>query len=94
MAWAIALPAVGSSIYFYAKDKQQVSDEQKYRSVFAVPIADEKAKFSARNAIHLLWTHFYESYTDWKVLQWSFWWALAMCGFMQVKLNISFACKN
>lgn len=87
MAWAIALPAVGSSIYFYAKDEKHKAaiEEQTYRSVFAAPIAEEKPTFSGRNALHLLWTHFYDSYTDWKVLQWSLWWALAMCGFMQVQ---------
>lgn len=41
-------------------------------------------KFSWRNAIYVLWTHFRTSYSNNVVVVWSIWWALAMAGFLQV----------
>lgn len=40
--------------------------------------------------MRLLWQHFYESYSDPVIVQWSLWWALAMCGFTQVQMYIQF----
>jgi hypothetical protein len=39
-----------------------------------------------RNAHIYLWKDFITSYTNLYVLKWSFWWALATCGFLQVNL--------
>ncbi|XP_044726643.1 thiamine transporter 1 [Chrysoperla carnea] len=35
-------------------------------------------------AFTLLWQHFTTSYSSYHVLKWSFWWALATCGYTQV----------
>ena len=37
-----------------------------------------------KNAHYHLWKDFTTAYTDLYVLKWSFWWALATCGFLQV----------
>lgn len=82
---AVALPGVSSSVYFYAKTAAQVEEDTQYHSVFAKPVEPVKVKFSGKRAVALLWTHFTDSYTDLTVIQWSVWWALATCGFMQVR---------
>lgn len=35
-------------------------------------------------ATTLLWSHFHNAYTNVKVLQWSLWYALGLCGYLQV----------
>lgn len=37
-----------------------------------------------RNAYALLWKHFVQAYTNYRVIKWSIWWALATCGYLQV----------
>lgn len=38
-----------------------------------------------KNAFRLMKAHFTESFSNLYVLKWSFWWALATCGFIQVQ---------
>ncbi|XP_055708650.1 folate-like transporter 3 [Phlebotomus papatasi] len=49
---------------------------------------DEKVHFSCQRATVLLWKHFVAGYSNRTVFQWSLWWALAMCGFLQVQTYI------
>lgn len=37
-----------------------------------------------KNAYALLWKHFVQAYTNYRVIKWSIWWALATCGYLQV----------
>jgi len=37
-----------------------------------------------RSAYALLWKHFVQAYTNYRVAKWSIWWALATCGYLQV----------
>jgi hypothetical protein len=39
---------------------------------------------SCKSAHYYLWEDFTSAYTNLYVLKWSFWWALATCGFLQV----------
>lgn len=98
MVWAIALPAVGMSLYFYA-DTENPKEMLHITASAAVPAVDsdkdlveskKKSQFSAKRAVRLLLTHFKESYSDMVVVQWSLWWALAACGFTQVQMYIQF----
>ncbi|KAG4067750.1 hypothetical protein HA402_005522 [Bradysia odoriphaga] len=99
LAWALSLPAVGGSMYFHTPTENHLPRNS------SVPITLSRAinptdnriftqdginwmKF--RRAWRLLWNHFTISYSNPVVIQWSFWWALAMCGFMQVQLYIQF----
>lgn len=36
----------------------------------------------------MLWKHFLDSYSNLKIVQWSFWWALAMAGFLMVQFYV------
>lgn len=38
----------------------------------------------------MLWEHFIAAYSNKTVVLWSLWWALAMCGFLQVQTYIQF----
>ncbi|XP_026826955.1 thiamine transporter 2 [Ooceraea biroi] len=37
-----------------------------------------------RKAYALLWKHFVQAYTNYRVLKWSVWWALSTCGYLQI----------
>lgn len=41
-----------------------------------------------QNAYRLLWTHFKSSYSSIEVIQWSLWYALGSCGFVQITTYI------
>lgn len=128
--WAIALPAVGTSLYFHsvaikgttlspaALDAVPTSDASDVEGNGTKPAHDDGTKSNGnhhhdpqvaqgdarspktavrlskreqgRQAVGLLWHHFCESYSDPVVVQWSLWWALAMCGFTQVQMYIQF----
>jgi len=45
---------------------------------------DNLPKNQWKNAHYYLWKDFTSAYTNLYVLKWSFWWALATCGFLQV----------
>lgn len=84
---ALFLPAVAISVYFYAKSDlpSNLHDEQTASTV-QLEKTKEQVTFSSQRAVGLLWHHFKSSYTNAKVIKWSLWWALAMCGFMQVSI--------
>ena len=81
--WAIALPAVGTSLYFHEKAQPDEEAENTEKTAIGKK-PTSRVKFSGKTAAVMLWTHFQTSYSDVIVVQWSLWWALAMCGFMQV----------
>lgn len=86
---AIILPGVAISVYFYAKaDEPSDFNDDQTGSTDKLEISAEKVTFSGTRALGLLWHHFKSAYANFKVLQWSLWWALAMCGFMQVMSSI------
>jgi len=37
-----------------------------------------------RTAYALLWKHFVQAYTNYRVIKWSAWWALSTCGYLQI----------
>lgn len=57
------------------QDKKQSMDVERNKAV---------AQFSFSSAIALIRSHFKTSYSNKVVMQWSIWWAIAMCGFLQV----------
>lgn len=50
----------------------------------------EAPNFSCSRASNLLWQHFLQSYSNSTVLLWSFYWSLAMGGFLQVQIYVQF----
>lgn len=78
--WALSLPSLKHSLYFHrAKTNQlQVVDEN-------TPVnREEDHGGKCSEAITILWEDFKYAYTNPYVIKWSFWWALATCGYMQV----------
>lgn len=64
-----------------------VPKEQKIVAVTDIENAESEEpvrEFSWKRASNLLWKHFVTSYSDIEVVQWSLWWALAVCGALQV----------
>jgi len=64
-----------------------VAKEQRLDQEVAEIIEDAEPirEFSWKRASKLLWKHFVSSYSDIEVVQWSLWWALAVCGALQVQ---------
>lgn len=94
LACGIALPSVGASLYFYstADSRKALEANNGLKSdsqldVLKVENGNSVSEpiFSCRGAFELLWIQLKSSYSNKVVIQWSFWWALAMCGFLQVK---------
>jgi solute carrier family 19 (thiamine transporter), member 2/3 len=50
----------------------------------SIPVGRRK-KFASAYA--LLWKDFVDAFTNMYVVKWSVWWALATCGFLQVRGN-------
>ncbi|XP_011700298.1 PREDICTED: thiamine transporter 2-like isoform X2 [Wasmannia auropunctata] len=73
--WALFLPSVSQSMYFH---RNGISDEEQ-RKVLGGPLLRK-----IRNAYALLWKHFVQAYTNYRVAKWSVWWALATCGYLQI----------
>lgn len=90
--WAIALPAVGVSLYFHAPvdsenpEREDISERKLDRNGKKVAAPQS----SYKRAVFILFSHFKDSYSDPVVIQWSLWWALASCGFTQVQMYIQF----
>lgn len=70
--WAVTLPSVNSSLYFNRQTENTSLVKKNVNNT------------SIRNAFQLLWSHFKVSYSNKRVLQWSFWYALAMAGYIQI----------
>jgi len=76
--WAFWLPGVKNSIYFHRKKEEVVENGEKLN------ISPKKEE----NAFQLLWSHFKMSYSDIEVIQWSLWYAIGNCGFVQITTYI------
>lgn len=71
-AWAIFLPTVKTSLYFHRDEKSTALMEK------------GKDDVSNKAAFKLLWLHFKMAYTNREVVKWSVWYALGMCGYIQI----------
>lgn len=65
-------------------DSNDSSDSSPQKNVINQP----KPKFSYPRAFKLLFRHFLDSYSNPKIVLWSFWWALAMAGFLMVQIYV------
>lgn len=89
--WSLLLPSVGTSLYFH----KRVPDETDAMIAADCPHIDTVAsidddrhrlcgqdKFAA--AVRQFGLHFKSSYTNYNVIIWSVWYAVAMCGYLQI----------
>lgn len=89
--WGFVLPKVDKSLYFHPKN--YFDDIQATAAVnsSSTELQDAKSISSQgrENIIpltpfKLLWSHFYNAYSNLKVVQWSIWYAVSLCGYLQI----------
>ncbi|XP_063224208.1 thiamine transporter 1-like [Bacillus rossius redtenbacheri] len=85
--WSLVLPPVRHSLYFHREDGGPVPESLDN----SVPELLDGSALTSKNsprgrwagACSLLWRDFVAAFSQWYVLKWSLWWALAMCGYLQ-----------
>ncbi|KAL9917450.1 thiamine transporter 1-like isoform 2-T2 [Glossina fuscipes fuscipes] len=88
--WALFLPKVKNSLYFHHHDYLDGQCSTESRNHDTIDAGDAKSQSQVNEglmplkATSLLWLHFYNAYTNVKVLQWSLWYAMGLCGYLQV----------
>lgn len=101
--WALFLPSVSKSLYFHRDDEaiknnlptlekgasssESLADSTVMQN-YILQTKSKSLKEKYSDAFKILWKHFVSAYTNWHVIQWSLWYALAMCGFIQVQAYI------
>lgn len=94
--FAIMLPSVGVSLYFYASSPQNPLDDANDKESIDMSSIDNlahkiKPSFSGQRAAELMYKHLLESYSKINAITLpSIWWSLAMCGFLQVQSYVQF----
>uniref|UniRef100_A0A1A9VU41 Uncharacterized protein n=1 Tax=Glossina austeni TaxID=7395 RepID=A0A1A9VU41_GLOAU len=88
--WALFLPKVKNSLYFHRHEYLDGQFSIESRNHDTIDAGDAKSQTQANEhlmplkATTLLWSHFHNAYTNTKVLQWSLWYAMGLCGYLQV----------
>ncbi|KAK0077691.1 hypothetical protein PV326_009878 [Microctonus aethiopoides] len=89
--WLFFLPSVSVSIYFHRPDNfidnsDHVSNGLNQSTITSMDqlITHKFTVQNIKRAYYLLWQDFLKAYTNIDVLKWSFWWAAASCGYLQV----------
>lgn len=77
--WAVCLPNVQTSLYFH---RNVESDDDLMNENAGAKKEIRKNRCS--HAFRLLWSQFRSAYTNVNILLWSLWYAVAMCGYLQV----------
>lgn len=78
-AWAFFLPGSKTSLYFHRKRETGSMEDGLNEDQNAVGTTD-----NIKEAFQLLWLHFRNAYTNSMVLQWSLWYIVNLCGYLQV----------
>lgn len=97
MIWAFGLPRVDKSMYFhhreYRKEPPLDASIDNPLPLAQVPCTvldtDTTSQHTTTapvkiSAGRLLWQHFYNAYTNPRVVQWSLWYAISLAGYLQV----------
>ncbi|XP_067645968.1 thiamine transporter 1-like [Eurosta solidaginis] len=88
--WAFILPKVDQSLYFHRKTSIKNATKLPLSSSAPNPqdtksIASEGSQqVETPKAFKLLWSHFYNAYSNLRVVQWSIWYAVSLCGYLQI----------
>lgn len=91
--WAFLLPSVDTSLYFHKSQLQQLPtddddidsitfDSHHSSSINSIRNSNTVGKW--KKAFQLFGSHFKSAYTNYNVLIWSIWYAVAMCGYLQI----------
>lgn len=71
--WALMLPNVKTSLYFH-RNKDSIVDLEDA----------EDMRLGKPSGLRLIWHHLVSAYSNKKVLQWSIWYSVGLCGMYQV----------
>lgn len=88
--WAMSLPGVKTSLYFHRNRQTETSNlvvesgNSAGHGNGGDVVEKEAAANSKIGAGALLWSHFRNSYRKRKVREWSLWYAMGMCGYLQI----------
>lgn len=94
--WALFLPKVTTSLYFHRRRHTETSNlvqppgtatamsEPSSSANGGIVAKGPPAAAPTLGAMKLLWTHFTNSYSKRKVREWSLWYAMGMCGYLQI----------
>lgn len=86
--WAISLPNVKTSLYFHRNRQTETSNLVVPNEINGIEVTAEKDSSAVVpkriGALTLLWSHFRSSYRKRKVREWSLWYAMGMCGYLQI----------
>lgn len=80
--WALFLPSVSTSVYFHRNvpiDDMGVDSKEEEKVALA-----RAHQTGCKFAFQLLWSQCRRSYSNYTVQLWSVWYAVAMCGYLQV----------
>ncbi|KAM8705827.1 hypothetical protein ACLKA7_010167 [Drosophila subpalustris] len=93
MLWAFGLPKVDKSLYFhreaYLREPSPNPNQMQLQQEPGTTIEADVASQQTSSLVHssagrLLWQHFYNAYTNPRVVQWSLWYAIGLAGYLQV----------
>lgn len=88
--WAFALPPVAQSTYFHRLDSKEVPhdieeiDRLKNSQEVEITAVDIKQKDRFNCDCMTLVADIKSAVKDEHIIKWSIWWALSMCGYLQV----------
>ncbi|XP_055906315.1 thiamine transporter 1 [Eupeodes corollae] len=86
--WAFGLPKVTTSVYFHRKPSLSISIASNGYQGSRTIVESSQNHISGQQVhlppLQLLWSHFKNAYTNVKVVQWSIWYAVGVCGYFQV----------
>lgn len=89
--WAFGLPKVDKSLYFHRQEYRRepvaapINNQEPTTVIDADATSQQTTTSLAKsNAGLLLWQHFYNAYTNPRVVQWSLWYAIGLAGYLQV----------
>ncbi|KYN04758.1 PREDICTED: thiamine transporter 2-like [Cyphomyrmex costatus] len=68
----------------HSSNLQESPDVENGKTKHCFIVSSARLLRKIRNAYALLWKHFVQAYTTYRVAKWSVWWALATCGYLQV----------
>lgn len=79
--FAISLPSVKESIYFYRRNSKSTAIEA---DNLGNGLPNAFPQSNTKQAFALMWSQFKCAYSNRQILLWSIWYAFGLCGFLQV----------
>lgn len=89
--WSLLLPSVDTSLYFHKRlpnETHAMLEQSTHIDDVEPSTVDKRYRICGRDkllaAVRQFGLHFKSSYTNYNVMIWSVWYAVAMCGYLQI----------